>query len=244
MRGAARQGARREDGQGAKSGRGLGGRARVGPEARRAARSTARARPPAVPADLQRPGAGSNPERPGRAGAASGDRAQRRPLPTRPRGGDTKRVARVAGRDGRTSRAHLSPGSASAAAAAARRTEEPAVSVEEGGPARVSTIPPRAPHIAVAAPQPPPLRSRLVTAARRAAPRGQRACAVRRCPRERRGPQYLRATGPGRGPAPWPPCRPRPPFARRGPALPGLRPAPRAPGAPGPRFQTQRRLRF
>lgn len=60
----------------------------------------------------------------------------------------------------------LSPGSA-----AARRTEEPAVSVEGGGPARVSTIPPRAPHIAVAAPQPPPLRSRLVTAARRAAPR-------------------------------------------------------------------------
>lgn len=73
----------------------------------------------------------------------------------------------------------LSPGSASAAAAA-RRTEKPAVSVEEGGPARVSTIPPRAPHIAVAAPQPPPLRSRLVTASRRAAPRGQRACAVRR----------------------------------------------------------------
>lgn len=237
MRGAARQG----EGARTRRGRKAAGSSRAargsGPRRGGQRGSAARARPPAVPADLQGPGAGSNPERPGRAGAESGDRAQRRPLPARPRGGDANRVAGVAGRDSRTSRAHLSPGSA---AAAARRTVELAVSVEEGGPARVSTIPPRAPHIAVAAPQPPPLRSRLVTAARRAAPRGQRACALRGSPRERRGPRYLRATGPGRGPAPRPPSRPRPPLARRGPALPGLRPAPRAPGAPGPGFQTQR----
>lgn len=65
MRGAARQGARREDGQGAKSGRGLGGRARVGPEERQAARLHSPSAPAGRP---RRPSAARRRLQPGAAG--------------------------------------------------------------------------------------------------------------------------------------------------------------------------------
>lgn len=234
LRAAARQGARREDGQGAKSGRGARG-TREGRAPRGAGGSAVHVQsggPPAVPADLQRPGAGSNPERPGRAGAASGDRASRPPQP-RPRGGDTEE-----GREGRGwptagRRAHLSPGSASAAAAA-RRTGEARGLEKAVLPGSVSTISCRGPltspsqHCNLR-----PLRSRPVTApasspgaasehAQCAGARGAPRAAV---PRE---PQVPAAA------LPLAALPAAPSLARRGPPpLPGLRPAPRAPGAPG-----------
>lgn len=149
----------------------------------------------------------------------------------RARGKDKEGVAGVASWDGRTLAAHLSPGSASSAA---RRTKEPVVSLQEGGPARVSTIPPRAPHLAIVAPQPPPLRSRLVNAARRAAQRGQRACAVARSRGSPAGCATWEPQVPPRGPAPV-----RPPLSKRGPAPQACAPPPARSERPGSRSSSR-----